>query len=177
MTKISLLPKQEEVAPGEKFLRFCLTFGRYIVICTEIIVIACFLARFKLDRNLEHLSESINGKQAVVQSFSEREREIRHLQTQLSEIKKLTATQKEPTKFLANLTGLLPENVFLESLTIKGKKLKISATSYSNPDLAIFLNRIRLSTGFRESTLGEVVVDRGEIKFSLSTVLTSEAYD
>jgi Tfp pilus assembly protein PilN len=177
MTKISLLPKREEATPGEKFFRFCLTFGRYIVICTEIVVIVCFLARFRLDRDLENLSESISEKQAVVQSFSEREREIRRLQTQLSEIKKLTAAKKDSTRLLVNITTLLPENVFLENLAVQGKNLKISAISYSNPDLAIFLDRIRLSTSFREPTLGEVVVDRGKIKFSLSTVLMPDAYD
>lgn len=177
MTKISLLPKREEVAPGEKFLHFCLTFGRYIVICTEIIVISCFLARFKLDRDLENLSESINTKQAVVQSFSSREEEIRALQTQLSEIKKIMATRKDQTKFLANLAALLPESVLLDNLTIKGNQLKLSATSYSSQDLAAFLDRIRLAAGFQEPVLGEVVVDRGQIKFSLSTSLTPEAYD
>lgn len=177
MTKISLLPKREEVGPGEKLLRFCLTFGRYIVICTEIIVIACFLARFKLDRDLEDLSENISQKQAIVQSFSEREKEIRGLQVQLSEIKKIMATKKEQTKLLANLVSLLPESIFLDSLTVQGRKLKISATSYSNQDLAVFLDKVRLSSGFQEPTLGEVTVDRGQIKFSLSTLLTPEAYD
>lgn len=177
MARISFLPTRKEVPAGEKFLNFCLTFGRYIVIGTEIIVFACFLARFRLDRQLENLSESIEQKQAIIQSFSQQEERIRLLQTQLAEFKKIRTSKKDPTTFAQNLTNLLPPSVFLEDLTLKKNKVYLTATAYSSQDLAIFLNRIALSKSFQQPTLGEVMVDKGNIKFSLSAFLTPQAFE
>lgn len=176
MAKISLLPTRKEIPTGEKFLNFCLTFGRYIVIGTEIIVFSCFLFRFKLDRQLEQLSESIEQKQAIVQSFDEQEGKIRLLQTQLEKIKEIKSDKRDPTVFLQNLTELLPPSVFLEDLTLKRNKVNLAATAYSSQDLAIFLNRIALSENFQQPDLGEVIVDKGSIKFSLSAQLTPKAF-
>jgi Tfp pilus assembly protein PilN len=176
MTQISLLPTQERVSVGEKFLNFCLTVGRYIVIGTQIVVLSCFLARFKFDRQLEDLSESIEQKQVILQSFRQQEREIRLLQTQLEEIKQIREEKRDTEQLLQNLVDLLPPPIFLEDLTLKQNKIFLTATAYSTQDLATFLNRILLSIAFREPALGEVTVDKGSIKFSLSALLTPEAF-
>lgn len=176
MTQISLLPTDKEISPGEKLLNFCLTTGRYIIIGTQIIVLSCFLARFRLDRQLEDLSENIEKKQAIVQSFRQEEREIRFLQAQLQEIKELGQQKREPGHFFTNLVDLLPGSVFLDDLTIKGNKISLTATAYSSQDLAVFLNRILLSESFREPTLGKVAASKGQIQFSLSAFLTPQAF-
>lgn len=177
MAKISLLPTREEIPAGEKFLNFCLTFGRYIIIGTELVVFSCFLARFRLDHRLENLSESIEQKQAVVQSLEGQEEKIRLLQTQLAEIKKIRTGKKDPTAFFQNLADLLPPAVFLEDLSLKRNKVYLAATAYSSQDLAMFLNRIALSEGFQQPTLGEVMMDKGNIRFSLSAQLTPKAFE
>ena len=176
MARISLLPTQKEISAGEKFLNFCLTFGRYIIIGTQIIVLSCFLARFKFDRQIEDLSESIEQKQAIVQSFSQQEAKIRLLQTQLGGIRKLRAGKKDPTVFFQNLIDILPPTVFLEDLTLKQNKVYLTAFAYSSQDLAAFLNKIILSEDFQQPTLGEVMVDKGNIRFTLSAQLMPKAF-
>lgn len=176
MARISLLPTQKEISAGEKFLNFCLTFGRYIVIGTQIIVLSCFLVRFKFDRQIEDLSESIEQKQAIVQSFSQQEARIRLLQTQLGEIGKLKTGKKDPTVFFQNLVELLPPTVFLEDLTLKQNKVYLTASAHSSQDLAMFLNKVVLSKDFQQPTLGEVMVDKGNIRFSLSAQLVPKAF-
>ena len=61
--KINLLSKKdlEEKALG-RFLKWSLSFGRYIIVGTEIIVLIAFFSRFKLDRQLTDLHEAINQK-------------------------------------------------------------------------------------------------------------------
>lgn len=176
MAQISLLPPKQEISAGEKLLDFCLTTGRYIVIGTQIVVLSCFLARFRFDRQLEDLSESIEKKQGVVQSFKQQEGEIRLLQAQLAEIKKIKNEKRDPERLLQNLVDLLPPPVFLEDLTLKQNKISLTATAYSSQDLATFLNRILLSGAFREPSLGGVVLDKGRISFTLSAQLTPEAF-
>jgi hypothetical protein len=61
--EINLLPKEEfEKKPLGKFLVWALSIGRYIVIFTELIVILAFLSRFKLDRDLADLNQSVREK-------------------------------------------------------------------------------------------------------------------
>ena len=176
MAQISLLPTEKKVSAGEKLLNFCLTTGRYIVIGTQIIVLSCFLARFRFDRQLEDLSDSIEEKQSVVQSFQQREAEIRLLQAQLREIKKIKKEERDPEQMLQNLVVLLPPPVFLEKLDLKQNKISLAATAYSSQDLATFLNRIILSGVFEDPTLGKVTLDKGKISFTLSARLTQEAF-
>jgi hypothetical protein len=65
--EINLLPREEfEKKPIGKFLTWALSIGRYIIIFTELIVILAFLSRFKLDRDLSDLNQSIREKQAVI---------------------------------------------------------------------------------------------------------------
>ena len=87
-TKINLLP----VDPFEqgfwgRFLKWGLSVGRYIVIATELVVILAFLSRFKLDRDLSDLNETIAEKQAVLAAYSTLEADYRELAGRLDLIK------------------------------------------------------------------------------------------
>ena len=59
---INLMPGRE-TSFGEKFLNWSLTFGRYIIIGTEIIVLVAFFSRFKLDRDFIDLHDQVKEKQ------------------------------------------------------------------------------------------------------------------
>lgn len=176
MAKISLLPTEPEPSPGERFLYFSLTIGRYIVIITQLVVFSCFLARFKLDRELADLSESIQKKQSILTSFSSQEEKIRLLQSQLAGIKKLRQEPRNPKRFFQNLTTLLPPSVFLEEVEVKQKKLSLTATAYSSEDLGRFLTQIILSEQFKEPTLSQIIVEKGRIRFGLTATLTEKAF-
>lgn len=175
--QINLLPTlKPEVKPAERFLIFSLTFGRYIVIVTEIVVIACFLARFKLDLELENLHDTINQKKAIVQSMRPQEIRLRLLKTQLAEIRKIQENQRDLNRFLDNLVTLLPQGVVLNKVSLKTNKLTLSATAYGSQNLAQFLYTVRASDKFREVLLGEILVDRKNIQFSLTAIVKPEAF-
>ena len=176
MVKISLLPTEEKLSPGEKFLYFALTFGRYIIIVTELIVFSCFLARFKLDKELEDISDSIQKQQAVLVSFSQQEEKIRLLQAQIKSIKEIKKRPRDPQIFFQNLVSLLPPSVFLEEVEVKQNKLSLRATAYTSEDLGKFLARITLSEKFKNPALSQVVVEKGVIKFGLTAILTEKAF-
>ena len=88
MRPINLLPSKE-LGFSEKVLNWALTFGRYIIIGTEIVVLVVFLSRFKLDRDRIDLKDSITEKQKILATLAPINQNVTRLQTRLSEIKRL----------------------------------------------------------------------------------------
>ena len=79
---------QEDLShtPGGRMVQWAMTYGRYIMILTEIVVLGAFVSRFSLDRKLTDLKEEITQKQAIIEANSELEQNIRTLQNQLERI-------------------------------------------------------------------------------------------
>ncbi len=154
-TSIELLP-QEEWQKGSlgKLLKWVLTIGRHIVIVTELVVILAFLSRFKLDRDLSDLGESIKQKQMVVESSSEFEKRFRFLQQQLDAIENLKKSRLETA--ITELASLLPVDVKLSEFDIKNNQVSLTATSLSESGLATFLTNLKNSTRFENLTLTQV---------------------
>jgi len=146
-----------------------LSFGRWIVIITELIVILCFLSRFKLDRDLTDLGEKIKQQQAIIASFGDLEKDFRNLQKRLSTIDDLEKEQLGTSLLLDEISGLVPLDVSLKELAIREKKVKISASVLSEAGLNSFIENLSESK-FKKITLENVSRGiSGEIKFSLTT--------
>ena len=59
---------EEEMAhtPVGRIVAWAVTYGRYIMIGTEIIVLLAFISRFSLDRKLTDLNDEVSQKQAII---------------------------------------------------------------------------------------------------------------
>lgn len=175
---INLLPKDElEKTPIGKFLKWTLTFGRYIVIFTELIVILAFLARFKFDRDLANLHEEIERKQAIIISFENLENNVRFLQKQLEIIKKIETESLDPSLVLEELSKITPIDMAFNELTIQDESISIEGNSLSNVGLNTFLNGLKSNKLFSQINL-ESISSRGKkdptIKFRLSVKLNKD---
>ena len=75
---VNLLAGDElDTSPQGKFVRWALTWGRRIVVLTELVVILAFISRFWLDTTVASLNDKIEQKRAVVSSFSDFEDKYR----------------------------------------------------------------------------------------------------
>src|SRR3989344_9262322 len=72
-----------------KFLKWLISYGRYIVVVVEIVVLACFAVRFKLDADLADLKENINSQVPYLESLSVDEALIVQTQQRLSNVQKV----------------------------------------------------------------------------------------
>lgn len=175
---ISLLP-QKELSPGEKFLKWALTFGRYIIIGTEIIVLLAFVSRFKLDRDLSDLNERISQKQAVVVNFETLENNVRSLQSHLAEIKKLEEKQISYLSFFDYLLEVTPQEVIFSDLSLSPEKLSLVAFSSSNNSFALFLQNLKNSPKIKQINLQSITKSETEekgIKFTATADLSERAF-
>lgn len=157
MLNINLLPGEEfKKEQSGKYLQWALGYGKYIIIATEIIVLFAFFSRFKLDRELTDLHQSIKQKQAVILAASDFESEFLSLQARIKTAKSLAGQREIPVKVLQTLTELTPQNVILKELSLDGDKIIIVASSLSNADFTIFLNNLSSSKMFTDISLDEI---------------------
>jgi len=173
--EISLLPI-DELAKSRfgKFLKWALSFGRWIVIFTELVVILCFLSRFKLDRDLTDLSEKIRRQQAIITSFGDLEKDFRNFQKRLSVIDQLEKEQLLASSLLDEISKILPFDVFLTNLAIQEKEIDISGLSLSEAGFGSFIRKLS-ELKFEKTVLKKVTKNKtGEIEFKLTTSLNDE---
>ena len=65
---INLIERPDENnSLSNQFLSWAFTYGRYIIIITQIIVLSVFFLRFKFDREHADLKESVSQKEAILE--------------------------------------------------------------------------------------------------------------
>lgn len=171
---INLLPHKEPTF-AEKFFSWVLTFGRVIIIGTEIIVLLAFVSRFKFDRDLIDLHDKIKQEEAIVKSLLGIETTSRSLQKRLSEISSINQGSQGVITVLLEVPTLVPTNVFLDGFTIQEKNLKIEARTLSGVGMSSFIKRLRTNGHISDISLDRVTRDEtlgGQIKFTVTATLT-----
>lgn len=167
---INLLPHKKQTF-AEKFFSWMLTFGRFIIIGVELVVLIAFLSRFKLDRDIIDLHEKIQHEEASVKSLSNVEKKSRDLEVRLFQISKLDRESKNTISILSQIPALVPDTVFLDGLTIDENNLKIDARALTGGGLSSFVKRLRDSPHFSDVILDNVSRDEilgGQIKFTIT---------
>lgn len=137
---INLLGKEDFTrTPSGRIISWAVTYGRYIMIGTEIVVLLAFASRFSLDRKLTDLREAITQKQAILEANSELEQTITNLQEHIAKANALYKDQDKLVKLLDFIKTSLPSDVRLDSLTLGGDKLTAHAVSGTNRGFSQFL--------------------------------------
>lgn len=168
--RINLLP-QSTPSLSERFFSFLLTYGRFIIIGTEVIVLTAFVLRFKLDRDFIDLHDRIKQQEAIVRSLASVEQRSRKLQERLSYIASLNQKGEGGKEILRDIPSFVPTNVVFETLSIQDKKLTIGAKTLSGEGLSSFVRRMRGNTRFSDIALDNVTRDEsigGQIRFTVS---------
>lgn len=175
MININLVSGEETKKIG-RFCSWILTYGRYIIVGTEIIVLLAFVSRFKLDRDLTDLHESINQKQAIILAASDFENEVRTLQERLKIIERLDKQRVVPQGLLTSFGQLTPQDVILTDFSLDTTKLSLTAIALSNDGFTTFLNNLSTSSSFGDISLDDVgkARDGVGIEFKISMKLKGQ---
>lgn len=136
---------QEDLShtPQGRIVQWAMTYGRYIMILTEVVVLAAFVSRFTLDRKLTDLKEEIAQKQAIIEANIELETQIRGTQARIDQVKKLLTQQSQPKTTLDLVESFLPLDVYVESLDIKQNTLSAHATAKTTSGFTQLLANIK----------------------------------
>lgn len=143
-----LLKDQFQQTPLGKFIKWALNFGKYIVIIVELIVVIAFVARFKLDQDLNQLGESISEKQNIIASFGALESNVRIVQKQLAVIKEELQNQPVLAEKLSELSSVTPKDTFFEELNFSKDSVSFSGASPTEASLATLISEMQKSKIF-----------------------------
>jgi Tfp pilus assembly protein PilN len=154
---INLLGQQDlEHTPWGRIVAWATTYGRYIMITTEIIVLLAFISRFSLDRKLTDLSEEVRQKQAIIEANADFEREIKSLQANIATIKKLTSTQSGPVEIVEALEVAITPDVYITTMELSSTKLSIGAVAGTSNGFSQFLSNLNAVKQIKNVLLGDV---------------------
>ncbi len=155
--QINLLPQEEFAASTlGRVLNWVLTTFRYIVIVTEILVMAAFLSRFWLDAKSTDLNEMIKQRQAVIAAMADFEKEFRLTQDRLKIFAALTSEEIETDEVLEAVSSRLPADVFLTVFSLTSDGVRIQAASPSERSIAQFIANLESSDIFDEISLSQI---------------------
>lgn len=172
-----LHPKEAPAKLPERFLKWLITYGRFIVIFVEVIVVAAFLTRFKLDADLDNLKTEINRDLPYIEGKARDEALIKQTHTKLALIDKIYLNDDKWQEALVDVSAQMPSSiqligVLMEEKDDKSLTFRLNGITLSNSDLGIFLNNIRSLENFSDINLANISFDRQEILFSITGLKT-----
>lgn len=158
--------------PLTKFISWLLSTGRYLIIFVELLVLAAFIARFKLDADLEVVKEKVNAQIPYLESFKQTEEAIRQTQFQLATIKNLRGSTVDYTKMLKKISDQVPQGAKIENMNLEkaGDRVnfKITGSVQNNNELTTFLIGLKEDKNFSNIDLAGIGLEQGLISFTIS---------
>jgi Tfp pilus assembly protein PilN len=157
---INLLGESDlEHTPVGRIVSWAVTYGRYIMIGTEIVVLLAFISRFSLDRKLTDLKEEVTQKQEIIEANAAFENDVRVLQNKLASIKTVSAMPFNPLDTLTLFQALLPSGVYLQSFDISKNVITVNATAGSTYAFSQFISNLQATKSLKALDIGDIKRD------------------
>jgi len=154
---INLLGSQkQELSPIGRMVTWITTYGRYIMITTEMIVLIAFISRFSLDRQLTDLKDEISQKQDIITYNQNIEITFRQTQDALNKIKVLLDLQPKPINAIQSLHTLLPPGTYFQNLSINNGKITAQVTSLTVQSFSQFLLNVNATKTIKNVEIGTI---------------------
>lgn len=153
---INLLPSEEfEGSITGRILRWAMTTFRFIVIITEMIVMAAFLSRFWLDAQNSDLNDLLRVKTSQISAQSTFEKSFRDLQARLKIAQDL-GKETPPSGVLTRVMAKVPNDISIQSFSYQGSSLQVKGVSTTEIGIAQFVSNLKADKSFKEVELGQI---------------------
>lgn len=150
--------------------KWLLKSGRYVFIFVEAIVLIAFIARFKLDADIQSRKEAIDAQIPYIESLKPYEVLIRETQLKLSTIAGMRQTQADYPGLLKGISDQTPFGIKITNLSINKQVGKIDITlsgqASNNNDISAFIAGLKSNGIFSNVTLASVGIETGTLQFS-----------
>ena len=162
-----------------RLIRWLLSTGRFIFIFVEALVLIAFIARFKLDANLQSNKESIEQQIPYIESLKPVEILIRQTQLKLSTIDSFYQNYVDYPQILKAIADQTPVGIKISNLTLDRSTsivtVNLSAQAQNNSDLATFLAGLKQDQLFPDASITSIGFEKNNLIFSLkfTTKLTN----
>ncbi len=154
---INLLPKDPfESSTAGVVLTWLLSFGKWAVIVTQLIVMGTFLWRFGLDRELTDLKKNIAKDVAIIKSYNQIERDFTLTQKRLVTAGEVIATQKAVSEEIRKLSQVTPPDVWYEEINLSPSATNFTAYSGSLSGFGRLLTALQQDKGYSSVTVRKI---------------------
>lgn len=153
--------------------KWLLSSGRFLVVIVEFVVIAGFVARFKLDADLADLQDQIKSQIPYIESLKNQEINIRKTQFQLSTIRQTTINQTNLPTILQAVAANTPKNIKITNINLTVDQtgttgVQITGISFTNYEIAAFLKALHKDNTFLNINLSNISFDKKQIDFTIT---------
>lgn len=153
---INLLPQEEfEGSTTGRILRWAMTTFRYIVIVTEMVVMAAFLSRFYFDAKNSDLNDALRIREAEVLANSELEQNFRNIQNRLRIFQELTKGPKS-SETVTKIVSKTPSGIKLQSISFQNSSALVKGSSGSEVGIVQFISNLKSQEVFKSVSLEQV---------------------
>lgn len=167
-----LKPQSNPEKLAVKLIRWLLSTGRFIFVFVEAVVLMAFIARFKLDADLQSNKEAIEQQLPYIESLRPFEILIRQTQFKLETYDSFYKTYVDYVQILTKIADQTPLGVKIVNLNLERKidtvTINLSGQAQGNSDLAIFLNGLKTDQTFSAVVIASIGFEKGSLNFSLS---------
>lgn len=156
-----------------RLLKWLIASGRYIIIIVEFMVIAGFVARFKLDADLLDLQDKIKLQIPYIESLKSDEILIRQTQFQLATIRQVKDESLDYAQILIKIASLTPQNIKLTNINLNKlpnlnkATIQITGQSPSNQEISLLIKTLKKEPQFSEISLTNLTFEQPVIVFTI----------
>lgn len=154
-----------------KLFKWLLSFGRYIFVFVEAIVLIAFGARFKLDADLQAKKEAIEEQIPYIESLKPYEILIRNTQFKITTITNVKKDSPNYASIFEKIATQIPTTVKVNAINmtkdVGNVSIHIIGETEVNNDLANFLAGLKEDKTFSNVNLSNIVLEQGMIKFTV----------
>lgn len=130
-------------SPTEKLIYFALHYLRYIIVLTQIVVIAVFFARFQLDQEIIDLKEKIGQKQEIIKVTRPLVEQAKSMSMRINKASGYLVEQEKFMEVFEFVTSNVPQTVTLSVLDISKSKINIQGNSEDLRSIVFFTKRLQ----------------------------------
>ena len=154
---VNLIGEEEmEHTPVGRIVTWAVTYGRYIMIGTEIIVLLAFISRFSLDRKLTDLNDEVSQKQAIIDANHDFEAEFRALQEKLAKAETLLTALPVTENALNTVATIIPTDARLEDLNITTTRVMGNVIANTTAGFSQMVANLQAANIFSQVEIGDV---------------------
>jgi type IV pilus assembly protein PilN len=162
MAHINLLPWREELRAQKKKEFIGVTVGTAILMGGVVLLVHLYFAgmiEYQESRN-NFLRAEIRTVEASIKEIEELDRQREQLISRMRVIESLQQNRPESVYLFDELARLIPEGLFIETLTQQERNLVINGRAQSNARVSAFMRALDASPRFASPTLDVISTDQ-----------------
>ena len=148
---INLLPTDEvDASIKNRIITWLLGSFRFLVVFVELVVIVGFLSRFFLDSRNADLTDEINQKKALIESYLPFEHDFKRAQARLATFNTYAYSQTLFSDYVALATKNLPSDLQITKIDLTASDFSILVVGQNEQNILSFVTRLKKETALSQ---------------------------